>query len=200
MHPADQSISKLFAERRGHFVFESGHHGELWLELERLCLRPAILRPFVAQLTDWVRQQQAEIICGPLVEGAFLAMLVAADLGVEFIYTERFAPPQTDRDAPQLFPVEYRLPAVLHDVVQGRRVAIINDVINAGSAVRGTAANLTAHGARLVGITCLLTLGPVAQSLADQLAVPLYQLAARDMNLWPPPDCPLCQAGVATEN
>lgn len=199
MHQADQSISELFAERRGHFVFESGHHGELWLELERLCLRPAILRPFAAQLTDWVRQQQAEIICGPLVEGAFLAMLVAAELGVEFIYTERFAPPPTDRDAPQLFPVEYRLPAALHDVVQGRRVAIINDVINAGSAVRGTAANLTAHGARLVGIACLLTLGPAAQSLADQLAVPLYQLAERDMNLWPPPDCPLCQAGVATE-
>jgi orotate phosphoribosyltransferase len=200
MPPAHQDISHLFAERRGHFVFESGHHGDLWLELERLCLRPAILRPFAARLARWVREQQAEIACGPLNEGAFLALLVAAELDVEFVYTERFAPPPTDRDTTQLFPVEYRLPAVLQDIVQGRRVAIVNDVINAGSAVRGTAANLAIHGAQLVGITCLLTLGPAAQEFARQLSVPLHQLAARDMNLWTPLDCPLCRDGVPTDN
>jgi orotate phosphoribosyltransferase len=193
MPSADQDISHLFAERRGHFVFESGHHGDLWLELEQVCLRPTILRPFVAQLARWVREQQAEIVCGPLNEGAFLAMLVAAELDVEFVYTERFAPPPSDRDTSQLFPVEYRLPAALQSIVHGRRVAIVNDVINAGSAVRGTAANLAAHGAQLVGITCLLTLGPAAQDFARQLSVPLHQLATRDMNLWTPDECPLCQ-------
>ena len=34
------AVSELLSERRGHFVLESGHHGELWLELELLFLHP----------------------------------------------------------------------------------------------------------------------------------------------------------------
>ena len=31
--------------RRGHFLLESGHHGNLWLDLNSLFLRPAALLP-----------------------------------------------------------------------------------------------------------------------------------------------------------
>ena len=32
-------VAQLLPSREGHFVYESGHHGALWLELERLALR-----------------------------------------------------------------------------------------------------------------------------------------------------------------
>lgn len=199
MHPDERAISELFAARRGHFVFESGHHGDLWLELERLCLRPQALRPAVAELARWVGEQRADIVCGPLVEGAFVALMVADELAAEFVYAERIEPPANERDNSQLFPIHYRLPASLRATVRGRRVALVNDVINAGSAVRGTAAELAECGAELVGIACLLTLGSAAADFAGQCNVPLFQLATREMNLWSPQECPLCRAGVAIE-
>ena len=39
---ADRLIEALPA-RRGHFRLESGHHGELWLNLDALFARPASL-------------------------------------------------------------------------------------------------------------------------------------------------------------
>jgi orotate phosphoribosyltransferase len=196
----DQAISELFAERHGHFVFESGHHGELWVDLEPLCQRPQALRPFVVELARWVKEQRAEVICGPLVEGAFVALMVADELGVEFVYAERIEPPANEHDNNQLFPIQYRLPASVRATVRCRRVALVNDVINAGSAVRGTAADLAECGSELVGIACLMTLGSSAADFARVRGVPLFQLSTREMSLWPPQDCPLCRAGAPIDN
>jgi orotate phosphoribosyltransferase len=114
--------------RRGHFLLESGHHGDLWLDLELLCLRPRQIEGSVAALS----RPYGGCRLRPLNEGAFVALMVASQLDVEFYYAERFERAPSD----QLFPVEYRLPSVLRSSVQGKRVAIVNDVINAGSAVR----------------------------------------------------------------
>ena len=36
--------------RRGHFRYESGHHSDFWMDLETLCARPTVVRPFAAEL------------------------------------------------------------------------------------------------------------------------------------------------------
>jgi len=121
----------LVGARRGHFLLESGHHGDLWLDLESLCLHPERIQPLAERLAQRLAALKVDIICGPLVKGAFVAFLVAAELGRRFCYTER-----SDRsNGDGLFPVGYRLPHPLRGLVQQERVAIVNDVINAGSAV-----------------------------------------------------------------
>lgn len=190
-----QLIGEIISARHGHFVFESGHHGDVWLELERLCLQPEKVRPLVAELAEWVNEGRAEVICGPLVEGAFVALMAAEQLGAQFTYAERIERPGKT----ELFPTEYRLPTALRKMVRGRRVAIVNDVVNAGSAVRGTAADLVACGAELVGIACLMTMGEAAEKVAQRHGVPLFQLAAEDANLWTPHECPLCRDGVPVD-
>ena len=42
----------LLDKRAGHFQLESGHHGELWLDLDALLLRPSLLQPFVQTLAN----------------------------------------------------------------------------------------------------------------------------------------------------
>src|SRR6266478_4606945 len=129
-----EEVVHLLPARKGHFLLESGHHGDLWLDLELLCLRPEPVRRLAAEIAARLAAHQVEAVCGPLVEGAFVALMVAAELGVPFTYAERFA----DRaliDREGLYPVQYRLPHALGDVVRGKRVAIVNDVINAGSAI-----------------------------------------------------------------
>src|SRR5262249_61577215 len=98
-----------------------------------------------------------------------------------------------------LYPVEYRLPAALHPVVKGRRVAIVNDVTSAGSAVRGTFAHLQSLGARIVAIGSLLVLGSAIDDFSRQHGVPIGALAREPHHIWTPAECPLCRAGEPLE-
>src|SRR6266851_793895 len=65
----------LASPRHGHFRLESGHHANLWLDLEGLFVQPARLRPFVNGLARTLRPHKVAGVCGPLVGGAFLAQL-----------------------------------------------------------------------------------------------------------------------------
>jgi len=80
------TLLELVASRSGHFRLESGHHGELWLDLDSLFADFRRVEPFVAQLVESIRPYDVETVCGPLLGGAFLAQLVAQALGVEFCF------------------------------------------------------------------------------------------------------------------
>ncbi|MGO9494574.1 MAG: hypothetical protein ACLPH3_00895 [Terracidiphilus sp.] len=185
-------VLKLFSAQHGHFLFESSHHGDRWLDLETLFFQPQRVHPLAAALASRLQGFDIEIVCGPLVEGSFVALLVALELGVEFVYSERFFRPTADG----LFPAGYRIPKPLRSLVRQRRVAIVNDVINAGSAVRGTFDDLLECDAKMVAIGSLLVLGASASEYASSKNVGLESLAALPNNLWTQSECPLCAAGV----
>jgi len=189
-------VERLVPRRVGHFVFESGHHGDVWLELELLFSNPARLRRLAEALADRLRPHEATAVCGPLVEGAFVALMVAPLLGVPFSYSQ----PVRERDAAGLFPVSYTLPASLQRELAGRRVAIVNDVINAGSAVRGTLAALRQCGARPVAIGTLAVYGESAGRLAGAHGIPLETLASFPSRIWEPSACPQCARGVPLDD
>jgi orotate phosphoribosyltransferase len=188
-------ILGLLAPREGHFRYESGHHGDLWLEVARLYVCPARLRPFAASLARRLAGHGVEAVCGPMVEGALLAQMVAEELGVAFGFAEQYARNQGEG----LFPLGYRIPGAFHPVLRGRRTAIVDDVINAGSAVRGALAGLVALGARPVALGALLVLGEPASELAAGQGIALEGLAYRPGALWIPSACPLCARGLPLE-
>jgi orotate phosphoribosyltransferase len=190
-----EHLLSLVRGRQGHFLLESGHHGDLWYQLETLCLRSRDIRPFAGRLAARLAPYGVEVLCGPLVEGAFVALLVSLELGCDFVYAERFA----DTGRHGLFPVEYRLPKSLQTSVKGKRVAIVNDVVSAGSAVRGTFFDLQGHGSEVIAIAALLALGDAIGKFAAEHCVALELLERMPNNLWMPSDCPLCAAGMPLE-
>ena len=125
-----------------------------------------------------------------------MALIVASELNLTFSYSERFAKSSKDR----LFPVGYRVPNALRRAVKGTRIAIVNDVMNAGSAVRRTFEDLEACGAEIVAIASLLTLGDAAQQFADSRHVMLESLLHLPNNLWTPSACPLCATHVPLQD
>ena len=185
-------VAALLPKREGHFVFESGHHGELWLELERLALHPEELRPLVDALATRLRAHRAELICAPLVEGAFVGLMLAETLGLEFTYSL----PTRDPSAAGLFPVSYAIPKPLERALAGKRVAVVNDVTNAGSAVRGTLEDLRRCGGRPIVIGSLAVYGDSASALAAAHGAALETLASFPSRIWEPASCPLCAKGV----
>lgn len=75
--PSSDALSRnliaVVAATRGHFVFESGHHGDLWLDLDRLLVDARHVRGWAAELARRAAPSQPEVVCGPLTGGAFVA-------------------------------------------------------------------------------------------------------------------------------
>ena len=187
---------RLVSGRRGHFRLESGHHGGLWLDLDPLFVEPQRVEPFVTALAATLRPYEVHAVCGPLLGGAFLAQLVARALGVEFYFTERIVPAEPGG----LYRAKYRLPPALAQRVVGKRVAMVDDVMSAGSALRGTYAGLESHGAVPVVAGALLVLGAAGEDFFQARGIAVEAVARDDYQLWLPAACPLCAAGIDLED
>jgi orotate phosphoribosyltransferase len=186
----------LVAGRRGHFRLESGHHGGLWLDLDPLFAEPRRIAPFVAALADAIRPHAVSAVCGPLLGGAFLAQLVAHALDVEFCFTERVMP----TEAGGMYRARYVLPSAFAPRLRDRRVAMVDDVMSAGSAPRGTFTELRAHGAQPVVAGALLVLGSAGADFFAEQRVAVEAVGRDTYDLWLPAACPLCAKGVPVED
>lgn len=188
----------LLDKRAGHFQLESGHHGELWLDLDALLLRPSLLQPFVQTLADRLsRSVGIDAICGPLLGGALIAWGVATRLERELFVAE---PVARETGQGELFAARYAVPESIRGRLAGARVAVVDDVVNAGSATRATVADLRAAGARVVAVGALLVLGDRAAEYAAREGLALEYVTSMPNRIWAPGACPLCAAGAPLED
>lgn len=134
----------------------------------------------MAELANQLARHALQVVCGPLVGGAFVAQAVAVELDVAFCWSER-------HDG------AYEIPASLRPALAGLRVAVVDDAVNAGSAALSTAAAVRAAGGHLTAIGALVAVGDTA-SVAASAGVPFERLAAFPAALWTTDACPLCAA------
>jgi orotate phosphoribosyltransferase len=185
----------LLAGRRGHFRMESGYHSERWFNLDKLFEDRARLQPFVDELARRLAVYGIETVVGPMTGGAKLAAMIGTKLNIESFHTERFETP----NATGLFPVRYLVPDAQRERLRGKAVAIVDDAISAGSAVKGTHADLLACGARPVACGALFIFGDRADAFAAENNLNLEVIARMSFGMWKPDECPLCKTGVPIE-
>ncbi len=185
----------LVGGRQGHFRLESGHHSGLWLDLDALFADHGRVGPFVDRVATALREYEIDGVCGPLLGGAFLSQLVAKSLGVDFWYTERL----TSTHPGGLYQARYHLPAALERRVLGKRCAIVDDVMSAGSALRGTFVELESHGATTAVAGALLVLGATGADFFAARQIPVVAAARLPYDIWLPGACPLCAANLPLE-
>jgi orotate phosphoribosyltransferase len=181
----DSGVRGLAQPRRGHFELGTGYHGDVWLDLDALFLRPARLEPYVEWLAERLREHRVDAVCGPLEGGAFLALALATRLDAAFLPGYR---------NPGVAP-GYRLPGVPGGI-GGWRVAIADDAVNAGTAIRACYAELRGGAAVPVAVAALLALGPARAAAADTMSLPLYAAGELQSQVWPAGQCPLCTSGA----
>jgi orotate phosphoribosyltransferase len=187
-----ETLLDAVAASRGHFLYESGHHGDLWLDLDGLFVDARRARGWASALAQRAMACRPEFVCGPLTGGAFFAQSLAAEMGAGFVFAERFI---SETGA-----VHYRIPQSLREVVRDRRVLLVDDAVNAGSAWLSTLVDLEDCYSELAGLACLVTLGEAASQIAGRRGVPLFTLASLERGMWVPEECPLCGSGVPLTN
>jgi orotate phosphoribosyltransferase len=186
----------VLPSRRGHFLLESGYHSDTWLDLDGLFVDQKTVAPLVSALADRVRPHDVNAICGPMIGGAFLAQALASTVGLTFYYTE----PAQDGSSSGLFKARYRLPAALRGRIKNAKVAVVDDVISAGSSVRATIADLEDAGATTVVVGTFLLMGDTGANYFAELGLPIETLDRRPFAMWKPDDCPLCRQRVPLES
>jgi orotate phosphoribosyltransferase len=188
MEPDD--LLSMMGARRGHFVFESGYHGDLWLDLDGMFAAPSQLGGMFDDLSRRIAAVGPDVVCGPMTGGALVAFAVAAKLKVGFRWTYREQMPSGQG----LFPYRYHLDAAGTELAR-QRVVVVDDVINAGSATRETLRLLREQNATPVAVAALLTLGQTPEAFARGEGLELLALANAASSLWAPDHCPLCASG-----
>lgn len=189
MSPTQQSdLEKQLLEtvtiERGHYLYQSGHHGDLWLELNELFEHKQECLEWAQTIAQEMTVTEPDFVCGPETGGALLSDLVAKALKIRSVHTWL----QTEGDGS----ASYRVPPSDHEGLENSRFLIVDDAINAGFAVRASIEELIRHNARPVGVAALLTLGSAAREMAEDLRVPLFTIGTLERRMWPANGCELC--------
>ena len=169
---------------RGTSIWAPGTTGTYgWISTRCCCVLPCCVR----LSAGWQRG------CGALGRrgmraaegGAFLAYAVADLLGVAFLPGYRW-PDETAR---------YHLPAV-QGGIDGWRVGVVDDAVNAGTAVAACLEELRGRGAVPVAVATLVSLGEASTTVQARMGVPFYPASTVPSRAWPAERCPLCAEGA----
>ena len=188
----DDSAAARFVHR-GHFVYESGDHGDTWLALDLLFAAPRRLRRAAARLAEKIRLHAPDLVCGPLVGGALVGQWVAHELDVPFVYAE----PRPGTASTQC---AYAVPPWLRPTVRGKHAVVVDDAINAGAATLASVREIGDLGGTVATVAALLVRAPGTPEMLARRGLEVEYLVGLPWNTWHAADCPLCRSRVPIDS
>jgi orotate phosphoribosyltransferase len=173
------------ALKRGHFLYASGMHGEVYVEKFNLLRNPVATSKVCEHFADRFRDERIDVVVGPTTGGILLAFETARQLGIAAAYAERSSEGGSAR--------EIRRGTVFEP---GARVLVVDDIMTTGGSVRETLAALERHPVEVVAAAVLVDRSGGEVTFGD---VPLVAIASRKFDAWPADACPLCAKGIPLE-
>jgi orotate phosphoribosyltransferase len=177
----------------GHFDFGNGYHGRLYLNPHQLFRYPSTIWRFAQDLLDVLPTsvvQDAEVVAGPVMGGALLAHTMAGLLDSRRDLSRprtMFAPFNVDVDCGQTLSRFYQ-----HQI-SGRKVLIVDDVLNTGQTLARCVELVRAGGGTVIATAEIYD----RMEAVVRLDVPNYPLAEyKAPENFLAGECPLCASGV----
>jgi orotate phosphoribosyltransferase len=171
-----------------HFVYVSGEHGSGWIDKDAVYLDTRHTSKLGRLLAQACERLEPEVVCGPATGGLILAQWTAHHLDVLAVFGEHPAGFHEGDARPFVLKRHYER------VVPGRRVLVVDDVVNTGYSLRGTVAAVTEAGGEVVGAGAVVNRGGAT---AAGLGVPEFAfLLDYELDSWLANECPLCRNGV----
>lgn len=177
----------------GHFDFGNGYHGRLYLNPHQLFRYPSTIWRFAQDLIDLLPASivdQAEVVAGPVMGGALLAHTMAGLLDSrQHLSRPRtiFAPFNVDLNCGQTLSRFYQ-----HQI-EGRKVLIVDDVLNTGQTLARCAELVRGAGGTVIATAEIYD----RMEAVVRLDVPNFPLAEyKAPENYPAGECPLCKSGV----
>jgi orotate phosphoribosyltransferase len=171
----------------GHFVYASGKHADVYVNKDRIFMSPSAILSIAQGLAGVALDMEPEVLVGPAIGGAILANATACAMwpegeGVSAVYAEK-----TENKG-------YELRRGYDQVVAGKRVVVIDDVLTTGGSVKAVIEAVRACGGDVLGAVVVCLRGEVT---SEMLGVPsLEALCELRLPAYDEDACPLCAAGM----
>jgi orotate phosphoribosyltransferase len=164
---------------RGHFVLTSGLHSDEYCQCARVLERPEVAEELGRMLAALFEGESVDAVVSPALGGVIIGHEVARALGVRSLFAERTPKGMELRRG--------------FSIASGERVLIIEDVVTTGGSVREVAQAVAEAGGEVVGFGFIMDR---SRQPLDLPAPSHALLEGREMQTFPPDDCPLCEAGM----
>jgi orotate phosphoribosyltransferase len=196
--PADDREAEAILRESGallehdHFVYISGQHGSGWIDKDAVYPHTERTSALGAMIARRVAGEQVEVVCGPATGGLILAQWVAHHLGALAVFGEHGEIPKDEHHADGKRP--FVIKRGYDSIVAGRRVLVVDDVVNTGFSIRGTIDAVRANGGLVTTAASVCNRGALAP---ERIGVErLIDLTDIELDSWPREQCPLCRDGV----
>lgn len=178
----EAEVKQLFVETgailEGHFLLTSGLHSPLYVEKFQVLQYPQHTVKLCASMAEMFKDDEIELVVGPVTGGVLLAHEVGKNLGTRAIFTERENGKMTLRRG-----------FVIHP---GERVLVVEDIITTGGSVQEVIDVVREHGGIPVGVGMLVD----RSGGKVHFDIPAKALLHLDVTTYRPDSCPLCAKGV----
>ena len=180
---SEQEVKQLLIDTKaileGHFLLTSGLHSPMYVEKFNVLQHPKYTEKLCQELAERFRDQNVELVIGPMTGGILLAHEVGKSLGTRAIFTEREKGKMTLRRGFRIEP--------------GTRVLIVEDIVTTGGSIKEVIDVVKEHGGIPVAVSMLVDRSGGKVNFG---AVPCTALLHMDVETWAPAECPLCRDGV----
>jgi orotate phosphoribosyltransferase len=165
-----------------HVVYTSGKHGSAYVNKDAVYPSTARVAELCRYLADAAAASRPEVVCGPAMGGIILAQWTGHHLGLPAVYVEKVAEGGM------------ALRRGYDALVAGKRVVVVEDVLNTGGSVKDAVTAVRNAGGDVVAVAALVNRGGVT---AADVGVPrLVALLDVALEAWDAAACPLCRDGV----
>lgn len=184
----------------GHFVFSNGGHSDRYIEKTRFLSRVDYLLALADLVVKAYSKKNIQLVIGPAVGGVGFAAVVAVRMmqsgfgaGAEMQWG--FAEPVRDKEGELIL---YELKRGFAQMVEGKRVLVVEDVITSGRSAALVVKAVRANGGNVVGLSAIINRGRVTSL---DVGHPGYfkPLLTIDLPVYDPESCELCKFGVPVD-
>lgn len=182
-----------------HVVYTSGDHGSAYVNKDAVYTNPNAVSQLCRFFAEHFQAARPEVVAAPAVGGVILSQWTAwhlYQLGIpaQSVYAEKEEPKETPQNG-QRPPVTFAFRRGYGDLIRGKRVLVVEDVLTTGGSLKAAIAAVRRAEGIVVGAGALCNRGRV--TLAEMDDPPeLYALTEFELETWKAADCPLCKQGV----
>jgi orotate phosphoribosyltransferase len=171
-------FKKSGAFLEGHFLLSSGLHSPQYVEKFRALEYPKYTEALCKEIAENFKQDNVELVVGPMTGGILLAHEVAKELNTRSMFTERVDNIMTFRRGFKFEP--------------GTRILVVEDVITTGGSVHEVIKVIKELGGIVVGVGYLVDRSSGRADFGVK-QIPLMKL---NIQTYSPEECPLCKNGI----
>jgi orotate phosphoribosyltransferase len=174
--------------RNTHVVYTSGKHGNAYINKDALYPDTAVVSKLCSAIADHFTESGVDVVAAPAIGGVALSQWTAHHLSqrgkdIFAVYAEK----QPDST--------FRFGRGYDAFINGRRVLVVEDVLNTGGSVKAVVDAVRAGGGTVAGVAAISNRGRLTRETVGS-PDDFFCLTSIDLEAWDEEACPLCKAGV----